>query len=53
MRLDSRGGDRPAPTPFVCHALKTLSMGSNAEGRTDDGIMQVDGHETGLEPELV
>jgi hypothetical protein len=44
----------PAPTPPVYHALKTLSMGSNAEGHTDgDGIMQVDGHETGLEPELV
>jgi hypothetical protein len=44
----------PAPTPPVYHALKTLSMGSNAEGRTDaDGIMQVDGHETSLEPELV
>jgi hypothetical protein len=44
---------RSYPRPHRPSTMRS-SMGSNAEGRTNaEGIMQVDGHETGLEPELV
>ncbi|KAJ7787048.1 hypothetical protein B0H14DRAFT_2629803 [Mycena olivaceomarginata] len=41
----------PAPAPPVCHALKTSSKGSSRRRKTR--IVCVDGHKTGLEPELV